>query len=108
MREYAHREFPAWFRQIIQKRLDKVTAKVAYHPELEQLRREEEAAFRALFAGIDLKQSPTFSKWEDRHGLLTAMMNEKLYLRGMQDGIQLAVGLLSPSIWQDEEEPLDW
>ncbi|MFC4600287.1 hypothetical protein [Cohnella hongkongensis] len=101
-------EFPSWFRQIIQKRLDKVAAKVAYHPDLEQIRREEEKAFQALFDGIDLKQSPAFSEWEDRHGLLLAMMNEKLYLRGMQDGIQLAVALLSPPIWQDEAEPLDW
>lgn len=108
MRENAHREFPAWFRQFIQKRLDKVAAKVAYHPELEQLRKEEENAFRALFAEIDLKRSEPFSEWEDRHSLLIAMMNEKLYLRGMQDGIQLAVALLSPSIWQEEEEPLDW
>ncbi|CAM3281570.1 MULTISPECIES: hypothetical protein [Paenibacillus] len=100
-------EFPSWFRQIIQKRLDKVTAKIAYHPDLEQIRREEEKAFQALFAGIDLKQSPAFSEWEDRHGLLLAMMNEKLYLRGMQDGIQLAVALLSPLIWQEEDEPLD-
>lgn len=100
-------EFPAWFRQIIQKRLDKVSSKVAYHPELEQIRKEEEQAFQALFAGVDLKQSPAFSEWEDRHNLMLAMMNEKLYLRGMQDGIQLAVALLSPSIWQDEEGPLD-
>ncbi|MBU5672158.1 hypothetical protein [Paenibacillus brevis] len=100
-------EFPAWFRQIIQKRLDKVSSKVTYHPDLEQIRKEEEQAFQALFAGVDLKQSPGFSEWEDRHNLMLAMMNEKLYLRGMQDGIQLAVALLSPSIWQDEEEPLD-
>jgi len=108
VREKAHGEFPAWFGQIIQKRLDQVAAKVAFHPDLEQIRKEEESAFRALFAGIDLNQSPAFSEWEDRHGLLTAMMNEKLYLRGMQDGIQLAVALLSPSVRQEEEEPLDW
>lgn len=100
-------EFPSWFRKGIQKRLDRVSAQVSYHPEIVPIRREEEQAFQALFAEIDMKHSPLFSEWEDRHSLMQAMMNEKLYLRGMQDGIQLAVALLCHSICQDEEEPLD-
>lgn len=107
VRESIRMEFPAWFRQVIQKRLDKVASEVAYHSDLEQIRKEEETAFEALFAEVDLKSS-AFSEWEDRHGLMAAIMNEKLYLRGMQDGIQLAVALLSPSMKQDEDEPLDW
>lgn len=98
-------EFPSWFKQMVQKRLDKASAQVAYHPDIEQIRKEEDIAFKAMFAEIDIKHSPIFSEWEDRHNLMQAMMNEKLYFRGMQDGIQLAVAILYHSCWQDEEEP---
>ncbi|TNJ65311.1 hypothetical protein FE784_15970 [Paenibacillus hemerocallicola] len=98
-------EFPPWFRQVIQQRVDKAAAQAEHHSDLKQIKMEEERAFRTLFAGIDTERMAEFSEWEDRHGLKQALINEKIYLSGMQEGIQLAVALLYPSLWRDGKEP---
>ncbi|MCD9023499.1 hypothetical protein [Cohnella silvisoli] len=88
---------PSWFREAIQGRLDDVAARIQHHPELKRIRAEESKAFQVLFAGMDVQHMPGFAEWEDRHHYSQAAMNERLYLQGMEDGIQLAVALLSHS-----------
>lgn len=97
--------FPAWFRQAIQGRLDEISAKIEYHPELGRVSAEEHQAFQALFAGMDVERNPEFSEWEDRHHFKQAVMNEWLYLQGMQDGIQLAAAFLNHAVPMDADSP---
>ncbi|NEZ42611.1 hypothetical protein GQA12_13760 [Paenibacillus alvei] len=47
---------------------------------------------------------PEFSEWEDWHHHKQGIVNERLYLQGMKDGIQLAAVLSCHSIWFDEHE----
>ncbi|MED4599638.1 hypothetical protein P9314_02830 [Paenibacillus validus] len=100
-------DFPPWFRQAIQGRLDDVSARIEYNPELNRIRAEESKAFQVLFAGMDIGRMPEFAEWEDKHHFKQAIMNEWLYLQGMKDGIQLAVALLSPSVLFDDETPVE-
>jgi 2,3-bisphosphoglycerate-independent phosphoglycerate mutase len=94
---------PLWFRQVIQGRLDEVSARIEHDPELNRVRTEANKAFNALFAGMDIGQMPEFSEWEDRHHFKQGIINERLYLQGMKDGIQLAVALLSPLNGSDDD-----
>lgn len=88
-------EFPSWFQRAIQRRLEYVTARIEQQSDLRKYRAEEEKAFEALFSGIDIEQSPEFMEWEDKHHIKRAQENERLYLQGMRDGVQLVVALLS-------------
>ena len=96
-------KLPLWFRQAIQERLDEVSARIEHDPELSHIRKQADHAFEALFAGKDIGRMPEFSEWEDWHHYKQGILNERLYLQGMRDGIQLAVTVLSHSIWSDDD-----
>lgn len=65
-------EFPTWFREAIQRRLDGVSARIERHPEWQSLRAEEAAAFGAMFPGAEHVQRAAYMEWEDRHHLRQA------------------------------------
>ncbi|WP_155985456.1 hypothetical protein [Paenibacillus maysiensis] len=46
---------------------------------------------------------PEYAEWENRHILSKGIQNERLYLQGLQDGIQLTVSLLSQSMGAEGE-----
>lgn len=94
-------EFPSWFQSAIQQRLDHVSAWIEHHPELRQFRIEEREAFDAMFSGVNKTQIPEFMEWEDRHHFKTALENERLYLQGLRDGMQLVFALLSDPVTTD-------
>jgi hypothetical protein len=96
-------DIPSWFQSAIQRRLDYVSARIEHHPDLRKYRAEEEAAFEALFTDVDKTQWPEFMEWEDKHHLKRAVENERLYLQGMRDGMQLVVALLSDPFAPAEE-----
>ncbi|MGG1597485.1 hypothetical protein [Paenibacillus naphthalenovorans] len=77
--------------------MDEVSAQIEYHPELKKIRDEEDKAFHTIFAGLIITQTPEFEDWEDKYILKQAMMNERLYMQGLTDGIQLASALLNHS-----------
>lgn len=89
--------FPPWFLQTIQGRLEEMSARIDHHADFEQVRGEEDEAFQALFASVDVARIPEFVDWEDKHYIRQGMQYERLYLQGLQDGVQLAVGMLFSS-----------
>ena len=96
-------EFPPWFQQAVQSRLDEVSARVEHDPELSQVCGEADEAFEALFAGKDVKRMPEYAEWENHHIISKGIQNELLYMQGLRDGIQLTVSLLSHSMRSDGE-----
>lgn len=88
-------EFPSWFRSAIQRRLDHVSAQIERHADLHKFRVEESLAYEAVFSGMDKMESPEFMEWEDKHHFKLALENERLYLQGMRDGVQLVLALLA-------------
>lgn len=90
--------FPAWFIQTIQGRLDEVTAQIEYQSEPRQAFEEENEAFQALFDSIDIARMPQFEDWENKLQLKQAVLNERLYLQGLKDGMQLANAFTAPSV----------
>lgn len=96
-------ELPIWVQHAIQQRLDHVTALLERHPELHQHRAEEKQAFDAMISGIDPERLPEWRAWEDKHQLLRAMENERVYVQGMKDGVQLVTALLSGSLLPRDE-----
>lgn len=96
-------EFPLWFQNAIQRRLDHVSARIEHHPELRRCRDEEKSAFQAMFSGVDMTQLPAFMEWEDKVHFTRALENERLYLQGMRDGVQLAFALLSDPLPSGDE-----
>lgn len=95
-------EFPSWFQNAIQRRLDQVSAQVQRYPELCKSREEEKTALHAMFPGVDTTQMPAYIEWEDKHHFTQALENERLYLQGMRDGVQLVFALISDPIPSDE------
>lgn len=88
-------EFPSWFQNAIQRRVDRVSAWVEHHPDLQPFRVEESQAFEAMMAGLDRTQLPGFREWEDKHHFKLGLEQERLYLQGMRDGAQLMLALLT-------------
>lgn len=89
-----HMNVPPWFLQIMEGRLEEVAARIERHADFGQVRGEEDEAFQALFDSVDVTRIPEFVEWEDKHYIRQGMQYERLYLQGLQDGVQLAVGLL--------------
>lgn len=50
-----------------------------------------------------MKQLAAFMEWEDKQHFTRALGNERLYLQGMRDGVQLAFALLSDPFPSDDE-----
>lgn len=96
-------EFPSWFQNAIQQRLDHISAQIERHPELRSCRGEENAAFHAMFSGVHKTQLPAFMEWEDKVHFTRALENERLYLQGMRDGAQLVFTLLSDPLSSGDE-----
>ncbi|MBY0117992.1 hypothetical protein [Paenibacillus xylanexedens] len=91
-------DFPRWMQRAIQARLDEVTARIEHDPELSRLRGGTDEAFEALFASKDVEQKPEYAEWESRYIVTKGIENERLYMQGLRDGIQLTVSLLGVSM----------
>ena len=88
-------DFPPWMQRVIRARLDEVSAQIEHEPELSRVRGETYKAFEALFAGKDVEQTPEYTEWENRYIVSKGIENERLYMQGLRDGIQLTVSLLN-------------
>ncbi|MDT0121644.1 hypothetical protein Q9R46_03260 [Paenibacillus sp. RRE4] len=91
-------DFPPWMQRAIQARLDEVSARIEHDPELSRVRGETDEAFEALFASQDVEQTPEYAEWENRYIVRKGIENERLYMQGLRDGIQLTVSLLGQSM----------
>ena len=91
-------DFPPWMQRAILARLDEVTARIELDPELSCVREEKDEAFEALFAGKDIEQTPEYTEWENRYIVRKGIENERLYMQGLRDGIQLTASLLGQSM----------
>jgi hypothetical protein len=91
-------DFPPWMQRAIQARLDEVTVQIEHDPELSLVRGETDEAFEILFAGKDIEQTPEYAEWENRYIVSKGIENERLYMQGLRDGIQLTASLLGQSM----------
>ncbi|KAA8785444.1 hypothetical protein EC604_16505 [Paenibacillus amylolyticus] len=91
-------DFPPWMQRAIQARLDEVSARIEQDPELSSVREETDEAFEALFAGKQIELTPEYAEWENRYIVSKGIENERLYMQGLRDGIQLTVSLLGQSM----------
>jgi hypothetical protein len=94
-------DFPPWLQQAFQARLDEVSARIEHDPELSRVRGETDEAFEALFAGKGNEQLPEYAEWENRYIVSRGIENERLYMQGLRDGIQLIVSLLGQSMLEE-------
>ncbi|MEK4661702.1 hypothetical protein MHH93_07400 [Priestia sp. FSL H7-0729] len=93
--------FPPWFQQAIHVRLDEVSVRIEQDPELSSICGKTDEAFRALFGGEDVEQTAEYIEWENRYIVSKGIENERLYMQGLRDGIQLTVSLLGKSMLED-------
>ncbi|OAX50284.1 hypothetical protein [Paenibacillus sp. AD87] len=91
-------DFPPWLQRAIQARVDEVSSRIEQDPDLSRVRGETDEAFEALFAGDDVEQTPEYAKWENHYIVSKGIENERLYMQGLRDGIQLTVSLLGQSM----------
>lgn len=96
-------DFPRWMQRAIQARLDEVTARIEHDPELSRVRGGTDEAFEVLFAGKDVEQTPEYTEWENRYIVSKGIENERLYMQGLRDGIELTVSLLGQSMPEETE-----
>lgn len=71
-----------------------MAARIEHHADFGRVCGEEDEAFEALFGSVEVTRIPEFVEWEDKHYIRQGLQHERLYLQGLQDGVQLAVGLL--------------
>ncbi|WP_338592517.1 hypothetical protein V6669_07880 [Paenibacillus sp. Y5S-9] len=100
-------ELPQWLQQAIQARLDEVSARIEHDPELNRVREEKDEAFEGLFAGKDIEQTPEYAEWESQYIVSKGIENERLYMQGLRDGIQLTVSLLGQSMFEETNAKAD-
>nr|WP_154982888.1 hypothetical protein [Paenibacillus xylanexedens] len=100
-------DFPPWMQRAIQARLDEVTARIEHDPELSRVRGETDEAFEALFAGKEVKLTPEYTEWENRYIVSKGIENERLYMQGLRDGIQLTASLLGQSMFAERGHESD-
>jgi len=91
-------DFPPWMQRAIQARLDEVSSKIEHDPELSRIRGETNEAFEALIVGKQLELTPEYAEWENRYIVSKGIENERLYMQGLRDGIQLTASLLGQSM----------
>ncbi|MCG7379159.1 MULTISPECIES: hypothetical protein [Paenibacillus] len=91
-------DFPPWMQRAIRARLDEVSAQIEHEPELSRVRGETDKAFEALFQDKDVEQTPEYAEWENRYIVSKGIENERLYMQGLRDGIQLTASLLGESM----------
>ncbi|WP_366345973.1 hypothetical protein [Paenibacillus amylolyticus] len=96
-------DFPPWLQQAIQARLEEMSSRIEHDPELSRVRGETDEAFEALFAGKNVEQTPEFTEWENRYIVSKGIENERLYMQGLRDGIQLTVSLLGQSMPEEND-----
>ncbi|WP_339785284.1 hypothetical protein NSQ38_28065 [Paenibacillus sp. FSL R7-0313] len=99
--------FPSWLQRVIQARLDEVSAQIEHDPELNRVRGETDEAFEALLASKDVEQTPEYAEWESRYIVTKGIENERLYMQGLRDGIQLTVSLLGQSMFEETNAKAD-
>ncbi|GAB1157109.1 hypothetical protein YWY31_31340 [Paenibacillus illinoisensis] len=100
-------DFPPWVQRAIQARLDEVTARIEHDPELSRVRGETDEAFEALFASQDVEQTLDYAEWENCYIVSKGIENERLYMQGLRDGIQLTVSLLGQSMFVEKGHKSD-
>ncbi|MEO2204738.1 hypothetical protein ABGV42_13415 [Paenibacillus pabuli] len=100
-------DFPPWIQRAIQARLDELTARIEHDPELSRVRGETDEAFEALFAGEGINQTPEYIEWENRYIVRKGIENERLYMQGLRDGIQLTFSLLGQSMLVEKGHETD-
>jgi len=100
-------DFPPWMQRAIQVRLDEVSALIEHDPELSRVREETDEAFEGLFAGKDMEQTSKYAEWESRYIVTKGIENERLYMQGLRDGIQLTVSLLGQSMFEETNAKAD-
>ncbi|MDR6726943.1 hypothetical protein J2W91_005468 [Paenibacillus amylolyticus] len=91
-------DFPPWIQRTIQARLDEVSSRIEQDHDLGRIRVETDEAFKALFAGKDVEQTAEYAEWENRYIVSKGIENERLYMQGLRDGIQLTASLLDQSM----------
>ncbi|MDQ0721908.1 hypothetical protein QF049_003169 [Paenibacillus sp. W4I10] len=91
-------DVPPWLQRAIQTRLDEVSTRIEHDPELSRVRGETDEAFEALFGGEDVEQTPEYAEWENCYIVSKGIENERLYMQGLRDGIQLTVSILGQSM----------
>jgi hypothetical protein len=96
-------DFPPWMQRAIKARLDEVSARIEHDPELSRVRGETDEAFATLFADKDVEQTPEYVEWESRYIISRGIENERLYMQGLRDGIQLSVSLLGQSMPEETD-----
>ncbi|SDC95821.1 hypothetical protein SAMN05428987_3528 [Paenibacillus sp. CF095] len=96
-------KLPPWLQQAIQARLDEVSARIEHDLELSRIRGGTDEAFEVLFAGKDVEQTPEYTEWENRYIVSKGIENERLYMQGLRDGIQLTVSLLGQSMPEETD-----
>ncbi|MGV2964853.1 hypothetical protein [Paenibacillus sp. AGC30] len=96
-------DFPRWLQRAIQARLDEVSSRIEQDPELSRVRGGTDEAFEVLFAGKDVEQTPEYTEWENRYIVSKGIENERLYMQGLRDGIQLTVSLLGQSMPEETD-----
>lgn len=96
-------DFPRWMQRAIQARLEEVSSRIEHDPEMSRVRGETDDAFEVLFAGKDIEQTPEYAEWENRYIVSKGIENERLYMQGLRDGIQLTVSLLGQSMPEETD-----
>lgn len=78
-----------WILETLQKRLDSLTIKFHNKPQIIQLHTETNRLLKMFKPSIHSDTESAFLIWEEKINSIHTMENEWIYIKGVQDGLEL-------------------
>lgn len=82
-----------WIKEVIIKRYDELSEKVECIDELKTLTDQVAAYENILFESVAPGTHEVLKQWMELHGEMASLQKQWLYIKGVQDGLQLMVFL---------------
>ena len=85
----SHSKFPPWFTSSMKQRFDELASQRYISPEALRLQQEVNSLIKGWIAQMDETEKALFLQWEEKCSQFETLEKERLYLQGIEDGLQL-------------------
>ena len=80
---------PQWMQEALNKRFDDLSYKFQASPDITQLQSRIDLKLKQVVETMEPEIHQEFLKWEEQAISINAMQSEWLYMKGVQDGLEL-------------------
>ena len=91
---------PKWILEALTNRMDHLLTEFQKKPDISPYNEKSSQLLKELGGKLESETQTSFLEWEDHQNMLNAMKSQWLYLKGVQDGLEL---MLLQSTLKDNE-----